>query len=128
MRVCSRCRTKPVVKYAKLCDECRKICSSCGENESKPGQRTCKSCHAKRMRDTRPRYRELTPEQKRAESAKSLARHYLKMGLIERGACVEPGCDLPAQMHQPDSARPMLIVWACKKHWRRMKLSGVENS
>ena len=123
MRVCSRCAAKPVTKYAKLCDDCRKICSVCGEGENKPGQRMCKDCHARRMRETRPRYCELTPERKRAESAKALARHYLKRGMIERGPCVESGCPLPAQMHQPDAAKPLLIVWACRKHWRRMRLN-----
>jgi hypothetical protein len=122
MRVCARCRANPVAKYAKLCEGCRKICSVCGKNENKPGQRMCLGCHALRMRETRPRYCELTPEQRQAASARSLARHYLKKGLIEREVCVEAGCDLPAQMHQPDPARPVLIVWACKKHWRRLKL------
>lgn len=128
MRICSGCNAAPLEKYAKLCSTCRKICQKCKKNENRPGQRTCWDCHALRMRRTRPRYRDLTVEQKKVERAKSLARYYLKTGLIERKPCAVEGCERPAEMHQPNPVLPLRIVWACKRHWRRMRHDFSDNS
>jgi len=121
MRACQRCGAPAPGINAKLCGACRKICPRCKENEVAPSKRLCRGCHAANMRETRPSYRDLPLEKRRAESAKQLARYYLKKGLIERGPCAEPGCDQPAQMHQLDPLSPLSIVWACKTHWRRLR-------
>jgi hypothetical protein len=122
MRICPNCDIAPLAKFAKLCEGCRKICLKCGKNENKSGQRMCKECHALYMRLSRPQYEDFTEDQKKRARARGLAKYYLKKGLIERRPCVAGDCDNFAEMHHPDPDRPLRIIWACKRHWRRMKL------
>jgi hypothetical protein len=69
------------------------------------------------MRETRPKYSELSPEEKR----KSICRSYTKV-MIKRGKlakydkCQVPGCNEVAQGHHPDYANPWRVEWVCRKH------------
>lgn len=128
MRTCTRCGVGALEKYAKLCTGCRLICPKCGEKARAPSHAYCSDCHSANMRSTRPRYSELPEERRKKEAARSLAKYYLRKGLLERKPCVAGDCDLPAEMHQPNPDWPLRVVWACKRHWRRMVLRGATNS
>jgi hypothetical protein len=104
------------------------LCAKCGKRERAGSHAYCNDCHAADMRENRPRYCELPEERRKKEAARALAKYYLKKGLLERKPCVAGDCDLQAEMHQPNPEWPLRLVWACKKHWRRMRLRGIENS
>lgn len=122
MRICGKCNINPLEKYAKLCTGCRSLCSKCGIRDRATSHAYCNACHARAMRSTRPRYSELPEERRKKEAARALAKYYLKKGLLERKSCCAGDCDLPADMHQPNPDWPLRLVWACKKHWRRMQI------
>jgi len=56
----------------------------------------------------------LTEEQRLKDIARSYANVYLARGKIERGTCIV--CGEPAQMHHPDYAQPLAVVWLCREH------------
>jgi hypothetical protein len=64
------------------------------------------------MREWR-RTHPLTEAQRVKDRARSMAGVYLRRGLIVRGPCVR--CGSPdAEMHHPDYAKPLDIVWLCR--------------
>lgn len=56
----------------------------------------------------------MTDEQRMKDSARSYANTYLRRGKIERKGCRV--CGEPAEMHHPDYARPLEVVWLCRRH------------
>lgn len=76
-------------------------------------QRYCKKCHAEYMRQTRPKYSELTEEQKKKSNARSYANAYQRRGKIRRSACSKCQASL-AQKHHPDYSNPLFVVWLCR--------------
>lgn len=57
--------------------------------------------------------RQLTPEQRRKDNARSYANVYLRRGKLQRAACVD--CGSPeSQMHHEDYDRPLDVIWLCR--------------
>jgi hypothetical protein len=88
----------------------------CGMSRDRAGQRYCKSCHAKYMRENRPKWKELTEEQKEKANCRSKAKTYQKRGKLAKGPCRVPGCMNPSQNHHPDYKNPLKILRYCRAH------------
>ena len=70
--------------------------------------------HAAYMREWRKAH-PLSAEQRRKDNCRSYARVYLGYGRLTREPCFV--CDAAdAQMHHPDYAEPLNVVWLCRKH------------
>ncbi len=65
------------------------------------------------MRASRPRYADLTPEQKQRANARSTAHQALKRGRLARQDC-ERCADPKAQMHHDDYSQPLAVRWLCR--------------
>ena len=87
-----------------------KLCK-CGKPKDRPGQAYCRSCHAAYQRAHR---KPLTEEDRVKDRARSYAGVYLRKGALKREPCVE--CGAPAEMHHPDYAKPLEVVWMCRPH------------
>lgn len=66
------------------------------------------------MRENRPKWSELTAEQRRRANARSYVHVYIRRGKIERKPCEV--CGGIAQMHHDDYSKPLAVRWLCKKH------------
>lgn len=91
-----------------------KPCSKCGKPRDRGPQRYCLACHAAHMRAHRPKYGELTLEQRLKDSCRSYAGVYARRGKITRRPCLV--CGEPAEMHHPDYGKPLTVEWMCRKH------------
>lgn len=78
-------------------------------------QRYCLKCHAKIMRETRPKYSELPLSEKMKMNARTYSKIYLKRGLIEKKPCEVCGSE-KSEMHHEDYSNPMLVKWLCREH------------
>jgi hypothetical protein len=58
-------------------------CSMCFGSRDRDGQRTCKKCHAAYMRDNRPKYGQLTKEEKKKSNCRSYANTYQRRGHLK---------------------------------------------
>ena len=76
----------------------------------------CAECHAKYMRETRPKYSQLTAEQKRKANARAYANVYQRRGIIKRAECIVFGCGTTAEKHHEDYSLPLQISWMCRAH------------
>ena len=90
-------------------------CSRCQRNPRRPNQRYCKTCHAAWMREKRPRYSDLTPDQKQRHDARSMARVYRKRGKLKPQPCERCGLTDKRflQMHHDDYSKPLAVRWLC---------------
>jgi len=117
VRICSKCNKEEVTaKGARLCETCRRLCSKCGMRRKSQRGPYCNECHAANMKKTRPKYAELTEEQRRKIKCRSYANTYLRRGLIQRGPCEVKGCTEHAQMHHDDYSKPLEVRWFCRRH------------
>lgn len=89
---------------------------ACGKKR-RLGQRDCLDCHSTSMRQWR-KSNPLTDEQRRKMVCHSYSNMYLRRGNILRQSCRYPGCSKTAQMHHPDYAEPLRIIWLCRQHHR----------
>ena len=79
----------------------------------------CRACHAAYMRANRPRYCELTTEQRRRANSRSYARVYLLAGKIERTPCTDCGATEGLQMHHADYSKPLAVTFLCRHCHRK---------
>ena len=89
-------------------------CSMCG-GEFTRGKSNgyCRACHAKYMREYRPRHSALSDEQRAKANCRSYANVYLSRGSISKQPCVT--CGSPeSQMHHDDYSKPLDITWLCR--------------
>lgn len=91
-------------------------CSGCGieVEESRKGQRYCKSCHAENMRRTRKKHSELKPEARLKTNCRAYANVYIRRGILKKQPCII--CGEKAQMHHDDYSKPLEVIWFCRKH------------
>jgi hypothetical protein len=82
---------------------------------SRLGQGYCKACHAAYMRLNRPKYAELTPEQKMKKNARSYLHSHIKRGLIKKRPCCICG-EARSESHHPDYSKPLEVIWFCRDH------------
>lgn len=76
------------------------------------GQRDCRECHARSMRE----FRERTPlneEQRAKMNCRSYANTYKRRGKLIQEPCP---CGSPdSQMHHHDYTKPLEVEWLCRK-------------
>jgi len=89
-------------------------CSACGINDHRPGQKTCKPCHAEYMRKNRPKHSELTDAQRMKANCRSYANVAFKRGKLIKQPCVKCG-DENSEMHHEDYTKPLEVIWLCRK-------------
>lgn len=91
--------------------QCKCACGAVFESHRKRWR--CAPCQAAYMRATRPKYSELTDEQRR----KNIVRAYSRVLVVRGKVPVEP-CricgDEKAQRHHPDYSNPRVVEWLCK--------------
>ena len=91
------------------------LCSTCHDADRRPGQRTCRSCHAAWMRKNRPKYRDLGPEAKRKENARARTKMAVRRGHLTRQPCEVCGA-ADTEAHHDDYSRPLDVRWLCRPH------------
>lgn len=103
-------------------------CSGCGieVEESRKGQRYCKSCHATNMRKTRLGHSDLKPQAKLKANCRAYANTYVRRGQIKKQPCEI--CGELAQMHHEDYSKPLEIKWLCRKHHLELHRNKLINS
>lgn len=94
--------------------ERKTTCSVCDKEveESRKGQRYCRSCHAANMRKNRPIHSKLKPQAKIKANSRSYANVYLNRGEIKKGVCTI--CGKGAEMHHEDYSKPLEVIWYCR--------------
>lgn len=94
---------------------CRQ-CSGCGGDlgDRYKKQRYCKSCHAKHMREHRPKHSEMPPLAKKKANARSYANVYLYRGALIKENCKMCGSK-KVQMHHEDYNKPLQVTWLCRQ-------------
>jgi len=93
-----------------------KLCSKCKINPQRPNQRYCKSCHAEYVKKTRPKYSELSEEQKKKSNARAYANVYKRRGLLVPQFCKCGNRNkLNLQMHHTDYDKPLDVTWLCQE-------------
>ncbi len=94
----------------------KKVCEVCSENfmTARKSQRVCSEneCQKRGKYLVQKRYRNNYPDRARARG--------LVGKRIQRGASMQKEpcsvCGEEAEMHHPDYAKPLEVVWLCKKH------------
>lgn len=91
----------------------------CG-NPRRKGGYDCKACHAAYMRKNkhlRPRYRDLSPKQRKKLNARAMVRTYIRRGKIKPMPCCRCGTmeNLEAH-HYRGYEHPLDVIWLCKPH------------
>jgi len=99
-------------------------CSKCGEflELQRIGrQRYCLKCHAAYMRAHRPKFSEMTPEQRQRSTSRAYANVYQHRGKLQPQPCEACGA-MEAQKHHDDYSKPLAVRWFCRhchlKHHR----------
>ena len=88
-------------------------CSKCGSDHNRNNQRYCKSCHAEYMRLHRPKYKDLSREQKKKSNARAYANVYKNRGKLLEQPC--KSCGDAAEMHHENYNKPLEIKWLCRE-------------
>jgi hypothetical protein len=115
MLICRRCNKEPITSEgAKHCDTCRRLCAKCGVQRKAQRSSYCADCRNAYARAFRPKYADLSEEEKHKNRCRSYAHTYLKRGLIERKGCEV--CGQKAQMHHEDYNKPLRVRWFCARH------------
>lgn len=88
-------------------------CSSCKKPNTRLKQRYCLACHAaytRKWRKTHP----LNEEQQRKSNCRAYANVYHHRGHLRRKPCQVCG-DGNSEKHHPDYARPLYVIWLCRR-------------
>ena len=88
------------------------VCTKCGDDHERQGQRYCLSCHAAYMREWRKTH-PLTDAQKLRANARSMANEYRKRGHLVPEPCETCGSEA-VEMHHDDYSRPLDVRWMCR--------------
>jgi hypothetical protein len=88
------------------------------------GQSYCRACHAAYVREHRPRYRDMKPEQKKIAIFRSKANVYQQRGLIKKKPCEV--CKGPAQKRYLNYNDLGAVRWLCTRH-RNIPTKGTRN-
>ncbi len=93
-----------------------KLCSRCKKNPARSYHAYCQPCANTYMRETRPKYAQLRPDQQKKDITRSYTGELLRRGVLERGECCTR-CQTPKnlEVHHPDYDDPRRIKWMCQK-------------
>ena len=97
-----------------------KVCSNCGCPRDRLIERYCKACHALYMRKWRPKYSELTPEQKLQSNCRAYANVAQRRGKLIKQPCEKCGSS-SSQKHHEDYSRPLQVKWLCRPCHRALR-------
>jgi hypothetical protein len=93
-------------------------CLRCKINP-RPGQRTCRQCHAAYLRKWRKTHRPTKSQRKRA-NCRSYAHAYRNRGKIKIEPCSICGSTTKLHMHHEDYSKPLEVIWFCETHHREL--------
>lgn len=94
------------------------ICSVCQvthdrrRSDGRPSS-YCQACHNSYNRRTRPKYSDLSPEQKLKSNARAMANVYERRGKLIRQPCADCG-GADVQKHHDDYTKPLEVTWLCR--------------
>lgn len=91
MKLCTQCLSEPRLPYS----------NSYGRN-----------CRNDYMRRNRPKYSELTVEERKKTVCRSYTKVLVKRGTLVKQPCVSCG-QTGADAHHPDYTQPRLVIWFC---------------
>lgn len=94
------------------------LCSKCGnaiELYRLGKQRYCLSCHNRNMRNTRPKYSELSDDEKKKSNARAYLKEYVRRGIVKKHPCEVCGNE-KSEGHHLNYKYPLVVKWLCKKH------------
>lgn len=89
---------------------------ACGGKLSTERSTQCRKCHAAWMRAHRPKWSELSEEEKRKARVRAYTNTLIRRGKIERQPCA---CGQPAQARHVTYDDPRDVQWACHQCWRK---------
>jgi hypothetical protein len=117
-----------MAKGKNISTECSRCGGPLGDRYMK--YRYCKACHARYMRETRPKQSELQGVRRLKCLVRGRAGSALKRGKIKKQNCVKCGCP-DSQMHHSDYSRPLDVTWLCRpchlaEHNTKLKTLHVE--
>ena len=96
-------------------------------NARRVSGKDCLECHARWMREHRPKHAQMTAEQRARANARSYVHVLLSRGKLRRGPCAD--CGRPAgpevRPRQDDPTKPSIVRWACDQceRQRRQKVA-----
>ncbi len=89
-------------------------CSKCGGYNDRDGQRYCRGCHAKYMREHRKPHFALSDGEKIKSRARAYANTHQRRGLLTPEPCI--GCgSLDVEKHHDDYSKPLEVTWVCRE-------------
>jgi len=94
------------------------LCSRCKENRRVQSHRWCRACLNAYARLHRPRYRDLSEEERKRAICRSYTRELVLRGIIQKQPCACGSSDV--QAHHHDYNNPRLVYWMCRDCHRRL--------
>jgi len=92
------------------------LCPICGNPKDLPRYNYCRLCRNAYQRAKRPKYRDLSPLQRRRNIARSYAKVLKKRGKILADICFACGSRKDIELHHPDiDNRPFDVIPLCRK-------------
>jgi len=127
-RSCIICGREHNNSKSRRCDEHAHTCGKCGIRDAAPGQRYCRLCAKRYMRQWR-NGQPYTEADARKASCQAKTRYLILTGEIEKTACRYPGCrnDHTIAMHL-NYEDPRAVVFFCLPHFRRVKRSEADRA
>lgn len=100
------------------------LCSKCGGDNNRLGQRYCLGCHNAYMREWRKTH-PLSAEQKLKDTCRSYANVYKRRGkILIQESCGICGGKQP-QMHHEDYSEPLNVQWLCRPCHQSLHSHGI---
>ncbi len=99
----------------------------CGEPRRAKGQRFCRDCHNRWMREHRPKHSALPAEQRLRANCRAYTNVLIGRSVLVKGPCEyagEGGCHGPIEAHHDDYSKPRVVRWRCRRHNRTGDASG----
>ena len=98
-----------------------KLCSRCKKNPARSYHAYCQPCANAYMRENRPKYAQLRPDQRQKDITRSYTSVLLKQGDLERRKCCSR-CQTTESIeaHHPDYDDPRRVEWLCRKCHRAL--------
>lgn len=124
-KTCSRCGIRPRGNGRMICDDCKKMCSKCGNNIRTETSCWCQLCINLYCRERRRRlhgtlHARMSKEQKIKKAARASVRMAILLGKLKRLPCQMCG-SLESQAHHHNGYEKdhrLDVMWLCRKHHR----------